>query len=573
MADELNIITSDANSVNVTTEDNSIVITNDSDTTTITLSAAETTTIQIATVGPQGPKGDTATSVSASYAITASFAETASYALNAGAGAGFPYSGSAVITGSLFVTAGITGSFSGSVIGYVPNTATGSFITNNQTGSMTVGTASYYNETDPLYNAEKAKYLTTGSLNTTQTISGSLIIDQNLIVLGSQSIQYITSSQLNISTNLITVNTATPAVRFGGLAVYDSGSSPIGSGSFLYDSVQDEFIFVHKGNGTNITSSHFLVGPETYDDLGNETYITANTLLKSQGNEHVTSSNISDTGTLVNINSNTTITGSLNVSAGITASLQGTASWATNFASASNYVLNSQTGSFATTGSNTFRGNQTISGSLTITGSTNINGTAGTTLFSANADTLIITGSLITSGSVTFTGSLGVLGGVTATSFTGSFSGSVVGYVPNTTTASFITTTQTGSFVTTSSFNSFTSSINLFTSSVVRNSQTASFATTGSNTFIGNQSISGSFNLSGSMILQSIAAGNASYNLRYDTGTKQVTYYANGEVISQFATSDEINIGTNTNNNAILPAQLEASKHSTINIFNHINFT
>lgn len=47
------------------------------------------------------------------YNISSSFAVTASYALNAGAGAGFPYSGSAVITGSLLVTSGITGSLLG----------------------------------------------------------------------------------------------------------------------------------------------------------------------------------------------------------------------------------------------------------------------------------------------------------------------------------------------------------------------------------------------------------------------------------------------------------------------------
>ena len=40
----------------------------------------------------------------ASFATTASFASTASFALNAGGGAGFPYSGSAVITGSLTVS-------------------------------------------------------------------------------------------------------------------------------------------------------------------------------------------------------------------------------------------------------------------------------------------------------------------------------------------------------------------------------------------------------------------------------------------------------------------------------------
>lgn len=40
----------------------------------------------------------------ASFATSASFASTASFALNAGGGAGFPYSGSAVITGSLLIS-------------------------------------------------------------------------------------------------------------------------------------------------------------------------------------------------------------------------------------------------------------------------------------------------------------------------------------------------------------------------------------------------------------------------------------------------------------------------------------
>lgn len=47
-----------------------------------------------------------------------------------------------------------------------------------------------------------------------------------------------------------------------------------------------------------------------------------------------------------NFNGNQTITGSLNISEGMTGSLFGTASWATNFVYASNYVLNSATSSF-----------------------------------------------------------------------------------------------------------------------------------------------------------------------------------------------------------------------------------
>ena len=60
---------------------------------------------------------NTATSASiADTSVSASYALTASYALNAGggAGAGFPFSGSGVITGSLFVSGGtVSGSFVG----------------------------------------------------------------------------------------------------------------------------------------------------------------------------------------------------------------------------------------------------------------------------------------------------------------------------------------------------------------------------------------------------------------------------------------------------------------------------
>lgn len=74
-------------------------------------------------------------------------------------------------------------------------------------------------------------------------------------------------------------------------------------------------------------------------------------------------------------------------------------------------------------------------------------------------------------------------------------------------------TFDSGSYTTTSSFNTFTSSyqtdsssfsnkinsLTAATSSYVQNSQTSSFATTGSNTFVGNQIISGSLNISGSL--------------------------------------------------------------------------
>jgi len=159
---------------------------------------------------------------------------------------------------------------------------------------------------------------TTGS-NTfigTQTITGSLFISADLIVQGTSSLENITASAVSIGTNIVNLNTANPAIRYAGLSIGDSGS--IGSsGSFLYDSVQDEFIFVHRGANTTVTSSVILMGPQTFDSIGNETYLTTNRIPKGAGNEHLADSNISDTGTLVTINSATQITGSLLISSSL----------------------------------------------------------------------------------------------------------------------------------------------------------------------------------------------------------------------------------------------------------------
>jgi hypothetical protein len=335
-------------------------------------------------------------------------------------------SGAASISGTLNVTNGITGSLLGtaswaenfvSASNYLLSSQTSSFVTNSQTSSFVT-------------NSQTASFATTGSntFNGSQIISGSLTVTQNLTVLGSASVTYISESQLNIETNLITVNTINPGARFGGLAVIDSGSSPLVSASFLYDSIQDEFLFVHKGNGVNVTSSIFLLGPETYDSVGNEIYIAQNRILKSQGNEHVTASNISDNGSIVSI------VGALSVTGVITGSISGsvigyvassqtssfitnaqtssfvtnsqTSSFVTN-AQTSSFVNNNQTASFATTGSNTFEGDQTISGSLTVTSSLSVFGnefvvnSTGVKLGNVITDVHSVTGSLNVSGSIT----------------------------------------------------------------------------------------------------------------------------------------------------------------------------
>jgi len=109
-----------------------------------------------------------------------------------------------------------------------------------------------------------------------------------------------------------------------------------------------------------------LMGPETYDNLGNESYITANRLVKSTGIEHLTDSNISDNGTTVTILSNAVVNGTFSATGTtlVSGSVQVDVMSTTNIAR------------LATTGSNTFSGNILIS--KTGTTSVELNSTTAT---------------------------------------------------------------------------------------------------------------------------------------------------------------------------------------------------
>ncbi len=425
-------------------------------------------------------------------------------------------SGAASISGTLNVTNGITGSLLGtaswaenfvSASNYLLSSQTSSFVTNSQTSSFVT-------------NSQTASFATTGSntFNGSQIISGSLTVTQNLTVLGSASVTYISESTLNIETNLITVNTINPGARFGGLAVIDSGSSPLVSASFLYDSIRDEFLFVHKGNGVNVTSSIFLLGPETYDSVGNEIYIAQNRILKSQGNEHVTASNISDNGSIVSI------VGALSVTGVITGSISGSVIGYVASSQTSSFITNAQTSSFVTN--------------------------SQTSSFVTNSQTSSFVQNSQTSSFIT-------------TAQTSSF-------ITTAQTSSFVTNSQTSSFVTNSQTSSFVT--NTQTSSFVNNNQTASFATTGSNTFEGDQTISGSLTVTSSLSVfgnefvvnsTGVKLGNVITDVHIVTGSLNVSGSITGSLFgtasfattssftlsSSFATSASISNNSNLLNN------------------------
>jgi hypothetical protein len=115
---------------------------------------------------------------------------------------------------------------------------------------------------------------------------------------------------------------------------------------------------------------------------------------------------------------------------------------------------------------------------------------------------------------------------------------------------------ETGSFVTTSSFNAFTSSIqtevdNLTsqTGSYVLNSQTGSFATTGSNNFIGNQVITGSLTVSGSSTFTNIGPSIFSGSITVANGN--IISNGNATLLGSL-TANNVNVKTSTNTATLL---------------------
>jgi len=330
--------------------------------------------------------------------------------------------GDQVISGSLIVTNNVTASFfTGTFVGdgsYLTNISASSVVglqlnrisDGPATASITSGSGLRINT-----NTEITGSLIVSGSNTfvgNQTITGSVIITQDLTVFGSSSIVYITSSYLDIGTNIININSNTPAIRYAGISVTDSGSVPYASGSFLFDSQDNEWIFVHATSGSSVTSSTMITGPETVNDLGNETHLTDNKLVKAKDGFHIYDSNISDDGTTVKIISNTEITGGLKISGSI------------------------NIGNYLTV-------NQSITGAVRITGSLLLNGSeVGTgkldqdqfNNFTQSYKTGSFTGSFIGDGSGLYnlpisgitglnmneiTGSLNVSGSVTASFFVG----------------------------------------------------------------------------------------------------------------------------------------------------------
>ena len=150
---------------------------------------------------------------------------------------------------------------------------------------------------------EKTGSLATTGSNTfygTQVFSGSLYVQDNLIVQGSSSLQNITASAVSIGTNIVNLNTANPAVRYGGISVQDSGSASGVTGSMLWDSTCNRWIYSNP-SGVGYSGGIIMSGPRA-STLGTETTLTCNYIAKSGGGDHLYDSCIYENNGNVGIN-------------------------------------------------------------------------------------------------------------------------------------------------------------------------------------------------------------------------------------------------------------------------------
>ena len=153
------------------------------------------------------------------------------------------------------------------------------------------------------------------SLNGNYVITGSLSITQNLTVFGSSSLVYVTSSQLAVSASFISVNVFEPAERFGGLKVYDSGSSNA-TASLLWDSFHNHWVYQNV-SGSNYSGGMLLSGPRNTGSLGDEPTLINGVIPKSVGGDHLDNSIISESGNTITISGNliiNSLTGSVDFS-------------------------------------------------------------------------------------------------------------------------------------------------------------------------------------------------------------------------------------------------------------------
>jgi uncharacterized coiled-coil protein SlyX len=138
---------------------------------------------------------------------------------------------------------------------------------------------------------------------------GGIQTFNDISVNGTASFAYIqstTGSAKIIGDAFIVLNNNTPSERYAGLLVIDSGSNP-STASFFFDGQTNDWNYEYSGSG-GIDYGVAIFGPE-YNTKGSPTYLTDNRIPKAVDNHHLNDSNITDTGTLITLGSNSVVQG------------------------------------------------------------------------------------------------------------------------------------------------------------------------------------------------------------------------------------------------------------------------
>ena len=279
--------------------------------TSFSASAASQTTLSASVATSISASNASVTSLSASVAsVTGDFSSSVATSFSAS---------NASITSLSASVASVTGDFSSSVATSFSASAASQTVLSQSVSASFASVAVEQSTQDDRLDAIEAvglTYATTGSniFFGSQTITGSLYITQNLVVQGSSSLQHITASALDIGANIIELNTAAPAVRFGGVSVQDSGSFAGVSGSLLWDSFNNHWLYVQpSSSGEEYNSAILIAGPKNTGTIGDEATITSGSIQVALGENHIGDSII----TQVSDNSKVNIDGGLGVSGSI----------------------------------------------------------------------------------------------------------------------------------------------------------------------------------------------------------------------------------------------------------------
>ena len=165
----------------------------------------------------------------------------------------------------------------------------------------------WFGNSDGVPNAQTTASFAKTDINNTFTGTQEFL---NIDVTGTGSfgrIESVTGSAKIIGDAFVVVNADTPAVRYAGLQVYDSGSSNA-TASIEWDGTNDSWILVEEDG----KSSFILTGPT--GSKGSEVNLTNNSLPKGAEHRQLVDSNISDNGTTITLGSTTNVSGPLSAS-------------------------------------------------------------------------------------------------------------------------------------------------------------------------------------------------------------------------------------------------------------------